>query len=108
MKNITYAKLMQKVDDGAAEINAWSEENGRPVADVTFHTMRSSKREYVAVTGKAILDDTAEMHEASPELQALGIKTITRMTGKPVAAVLAEHDRATLMMMRNMVSLRPR
>lgn len=48
MKKITYKKLMEKVENRDAQINAWSREG--QVVDVTFHTMRSSKREHVIVT----------------------------------------------------------
>ena len=50
MKSITHKKLMQKNRDGEAEVNAWIGLSSPCVyADVTFHTMRSSKREVVEV-----------------------------------------------------------
>ena len=53
MRKMKYSALMKKVDEGDAEINAWATKpytNEPDVADVTFHTMRSSKRERIEVT----------------------------------------------------------
>lgn len=50
MKTITHKRLMQTIQDGEAEVNAWTGLSSPCVyADVTFHTIRSSKRETVEV-----------------------------------------------------------
>jgi len=52
MKRLTYKTLMNKVDRGDAEVNAWAtkEYHGTVVADVTFYTLRRIRREAVEVT----------------------------------------------------------
>jgi len=51
MKKITFKKLMEKIDDGMAEVNAW-ERNGS-AADVTFYKDNGrGRRVVVEVTGR--------------------------------------------------------
>ena len=48
MKRTTYKILMKKVNDGYAEINAWSTDG--KYADVTFYTENGRRRQTVEVT----------------------------------------------------------
>ena len=51
-RKMTYRTLMNKIDDGYAEINAWTTLNDPAFADVTFFKSNgTSKRETVEVTG---------------------------------------------------------
>ena len=47
MKRMNYKTLMKKVDDGYAEINAWSKDG--QYADVTFYNENGRKRRTVEV-----------------------------------------------------------
>lgn len=51
MRKMTYPKLMKMIDDGYAEVNAWTISNDPAIADVTFYrTDGTSRREHVEVT----------------------------------------------------------
>lgn len=51
MKTMTYRTLMKKVDEGYAEINAWTTTNDPALADVTFWKADGTRtREHVEVT----------------------------------------------------------
>lgn len=51
-RKMTYKTLMQKIDDGYAEINAWTSFGEPTLADVTFYKSNGgSKREMIEVTG---------------------------------------------------------
>lgn len=49
---MSYTKLMQKVEDGDAEITAWAMDDGPAAAQVTFFKSDgTSQRKQVEVTG---------------------------------------------------------